>query len=154
MKYLRVFVDYIKNHPLMSLVWMGFVALTAFFIVFDSKLNPNYQDYRGFVIAISITVVADWITGIVSSIKKNALITSKKLSKTIWKIFSYLLIFLTTLCLELYLKIPAICKVVSIYIAFGEFFSILENMFKICGRNFNELIQKLNSIISTHLIKK
>ena len=84
--------------------------------------------------AIIFIVLVDLILGIIRAKKQQIKITSNKLRRTLIKLLCYLLVFIVSYVLELYL-IPFIelSKIVASFIGLVEFKSILENLNIISG---------------------
>ena len=105
-----------------------FKILTAFIIF----LTP----IKGVLLAVSILIIADAITGIWASKIKGEIFSSKKFFNSITKLLFYLLLILISQMIQLHLinEIPFLQ--LSIYfIVFYEFSSFLENVGVITGRD-------------------
>ena len=104
---------------------------------------------KDIMIAVSILVVLDFITGIMSARKKKIKITSRRFRQTISKTFVYQSTVIVAMVLEKYLMpgIPAI-KVVSTLIAITEIKSFFENVEILTGIDFwGKLTSKVTAIL-------
>lgn len=100
---------------------------------------------HGVMIAVSVLVLLDFITGVLSSMKSKKKITSKGFQQTIYKTLAYQAVIVTALVLEKYLipELPVI-KVVSSLIAVTETKSLLENVEVLTGIDFwGAMVSKL-----------
>ncbi len=100
------------------------------------------------LVAVSILIIADAVTGILASRVKKIPFSSSRFFSSITKLLMYLFLILISHMVELHL-VPIIPLVqLSIYfICFYEFSSFLENIGTITGRNpfifFKEALNKL-----------
>lgn len=98
------------------------------------------------LVAVSLLVFADFVTGIWASIKQKKMITSHGFRRTVIKTLAYQSAIIVAFILETYLLdgIPVV-KVVTGLIGVTEGKSFFENIHRITGIDFwSELISKLN----------
>jgi len=102
------------------------------------------------IIGISILVLLDFITGILSSRKQKKKITSRGFRQTITKTFVYQCTIVFSMILEKHLMhgVPVI-KIVSSLIAITETKSFFENVEVLTGIDFmGKLTQKLTGFLN------
>lgn len=93
------------------------------------------------LMAVSMLVVVDLITGVWASMKRNEKITSNGIRRTISKTVAYMMAIICSFIMEQqFLKGIPVVQVVSGLIAITEFKSLLENLTSITGLDFWELI--------------
>jgi phage-related holin len=117
-----------------------FIFLTAF-------LAP----IKAFMFAVGALVVIDFIFGILAARKKGEKIESKKMSRTLVKMFVYQLLIISSHICEKYLVdfIP-FTQITLGFLAIVEFYSIGESFSSITGMNFisyikNIIVEKLKN---------
>lgn len=101
---------------------------------------------RSTLIAVSLLVMADLITGMWASLKEGRKITSTRLRRTVVKTLAYQSAIVVAFLLETYLisDMP-IVKVVSGLIGLTEGKSFFENLRRITGIDFwGQILSKLN----------
>lgn len=122
-----------------------------------SMLLTLFQPIYGLIIAISIFIVIDFITGICASYKRKENIESRKMMKTFWKFFASI----TIVTLLYYL--PMICFGTDLYLAHtgafilmsAQLFSIGENCGVLTGSNiFTKIIKGSIGKMVEYLNKK
>jgi phage-related holin len=121
-----------------------------FCLKFFSMLFVILLPIRSVMIAVSLLVIADMITGIWASLKEGKKISSNGLRRTVAKTLAYQLTIVVSFIIETYLidGIPVV-KVVSGLIAITEGKSFFENMERITGVNYwTELLSKIQGLNS------
>lgn len=103
---------------------------------------------KGILLAVSVLIVVDAITGIWASKKKGEKFSSGKFFNSIVKLVFYLLLVLVSQMIQVHLISEIPFTQLSIYfIVFYEFSSFLENVGVITGRDvfafFKEALGKL-----------
>lgn len=100
------------------------------------------------LITVGCLILADLVTGLIRAFKLDERITSKALSRSVYKMLAYQMTVITAFLLEKYLidgALPA-AKLVASIIGITEFKSLLENTEAITGKPvFKTIIEKLNS---------
>jgi phage-related holin len=129
----------LKLLPLPDFAMKVFTALAVF-------IAP----IKSIMIAVSILIVADAITGIWASQKKGEPFSSRKFFASITKLLIYLFLIMVSQIVELHLisQIPFV-QLSVYFIVFYEFSSFLENVGVITGHDvfafFKEQLLKLKS---------
>jgi phage-related holin len=121
-------------------------ALTDSLMKFLSMLVLILMPIHSTLIAISVLVVADLITGLWAAKREKQPITSSGLKKTIAKTLAYQTTIIVAFVMETYLlsDIPVV-KVIAGLIAVTEGKSFLENMHRITGIDFwSEILKKIH----------
>jgi phage-related holin len=101
---------------------------------------------RPALIAVSLLVLIDFLTGIAASYKEGRRITSGGFRRTVVKTLVYQTAILVAFMIETWLlEGVAVVKVITGLIAITEGKSFFENIYRLTGINFwNEIISKLN----------
>jgi hypothetical protein len=100
------------------------------------------------IIAVSVLILADFITGILAAIRRKEKVSSASMRRTISKLIVYQIAIITGFVLETYLlsSIFPVAKLVAGVIGLVEFKSILENANCILGGHiFTAVLEKLGS---------
>jgi phage-related holin len=117
---------------------MKFVdSIGAFLAKFISVVFLMLLPIRDAVIAVSLLVIADFITGIWASIKEKKQITSYGFRRTIAKTLAYQGTIVVSFLIEQYMLegVPVV-KVITTLIALTEGKSFFENIHRITGLDF------------------
>lgn len=102
--------------------------------VVGAFLMEAFLPMSGFLAAIGLMVVFDWLTGVRASMIEGARFQSKRMIRTVDKLISYgLAIIIAQLIQSLYLPSLPITYGVSSYIVAIEVQSIRENLKRITG---------------------
>jgi hypothetical protein len=121
--------------------------ILALSLKFFSMLFLILLPIRSVMIAVSILVVADLISGIGASLKEKQKITSNALRRTVVKTLAYQASVIISFVIETYLLegMPVV-KVVAGLIAVTEGKSFFENMHRITGIDFwSEILEKVHA---------
>lgn len=124
---------------------------------FLSMLLVVLMPIRPVMIAVSVLVIADMITGVLAARKEGKRITSSGFKKTISKTLAYQSAIVVSFVIETYLMegIPAV-KVVAALIALTEGKSFFENLHRITGVDYWAKIMQIaksNGTIKEYLPK-
>lgn len=108
----------------------------AYLFLFGANLNNE-------IAGLIFLILTDYVTGILASYKRHIEITSRKSSRTLSKIFVFILAIAASHALEktIYGELYFISKVVIAYLAVNEFLSIVEN-FSYMGYKFPSKLLK------------
>lgn len=120
-------------------------SLVALVAKFCALLVVVLMPIRPALVAVSVLVVADFITGLWASKKEGKPITSAGLKKTVVKTLAYQSAIVIAFVLETYLLdgMPVI-KVVTAMIGLTEGKSFFENMHRITGIDYwSEFLKRL-----------
>ena len=127
-----------------------FETIFDLFLKVFSMLVLILLPIRSIMIAISVLVIADLITGVWASKKEGQNITSNGLKRTISKTIAYQTAVIVAFIIETYLvpEMPVI-KVVAGLIGLTEGKSFFENIHRITGIDFwSVALKKLHSVTS------
>lgn len=120
--------------------------LLAVSLKFFSMLALILLPVRSVMIAVSVLIIADLITGVWAAKKEGERITSNAFGRTITKTLLYQLAIVVSFVLETYLLdgIPVV-KVLAGLIGLKEGKSFFENLHRITGIDFwSEMVSKIN----------
>lgn len=108
----------------------------AYIFLFGANLNNE-------IAGLIFLILADYVTGIMTSFKRGIAITSRKSSRTLAKFFVFILAISCSHALEktIYGELYFISKIVIAYLAVNEFLSIVEN-FSYMGYRFPSKLLK------------
>lgn len=129
---------------------MNLIAIKQFIISHSKELLSSalvvIAPIKPTLIAVSVLVFADFITGIWAALKKKERISSNGINKSLMKSFAYMLFIIVAFVIEKYLidDVPVI-KVVSAMITLRESKSFFENMKVITGLDLmDSLLSKMH----------
>ena len=121
-------------------------GIKSFLYQYSAGILILLSPIRAALCTIVFIVLVDLILGILRSRKEQIKITSHKMRRTLIKLLCYLLVFIVSYVIELYLM-PyfQLSKIVASLIGLVEFKSIVENLSIISGgKLWKNLLNKIN----------
>lgn len=99
---------------------------------------------HGVMIAVGFLIGADFITGVAAAVKRKEKITSRAMSRTVWKILCYQLAVISGFAMEqLLVDIFPVAKLAAAAIGLVEFKSLIENIKTITGVDLSSILAKV-----------
>lgn len=96
------------------------------------------------MVAVGFLIFADMATGIVAAIKREEKITSRALSRTVWKVLVYQIAVISGFAMQhLFTDALPVAKIVAGMIGCVEFLSMSENVKSITGLDLRSAIEKI-----------
>ena len=129
--------------PALALLQTSTTKAGGFFIGILAILAP----LKATIIVVWLLIVLDIITGMIASYKKKEPITSKKFSRVLTKMLSYLILIIASFVADefifTYLETHWISRIIASAITIGELISIIENANVMVGGKFIKILKIL-----------
>lgn len=119
-------------------VWLGSIAAATI-----ALLSPIH----GLMAGVGFLIFADLLTGVMSAYKRKEPITSKALSRTVYKALAYQIAVVSGFVMQYFLSdaLP-VAKLVAMTIGLTELKSLAENVKTMTGTDLRAVVDKVTSI--------